>query len=145
MANVRSGFGQKGYWWCISNSFLRSKPLASKSPFWSRTVKYFFPPRLPKVGISKCSRLITLFKSFGSKRKRRLPSFLSTITRLLTQIVGSSVLAMILLCSIWSSFSFRRSCNPCGTRRGGCMTGSAPSCGTDQTWYNLCVLKVGRW
>ena len=33
MANVRSRIGQKGYWGCISNSFFRSKALASKSPF----------------------------------------------------------------------------------------------------------------
>ena len=74
------------------------------------------------VFMGKCSRLITLFKSLGSKQ---ILSFLgvSTMTMLFTQSVGSSYFLITPSFSILWSSSLTRSWSATGTFLGACTTG----------------------
>ena len=91
------------------------------------TVKIFFPCNWlctsDGVGIWYLSRLIALFKGLGSRHIRNDPFRFSVITRLCTQSVGLSTLAIISSSSSLAIVSFSWSYFAYGSFRGAWMTG----------------------
>ena len=102
------------------------------------TVKTFLPLSLLDMvsidGGLKYSRLIALLRSFGSRQRRKDPSFFSTITRLLTQSLGLSDLLITPVFSSLASVSFSFGIRLRGTFLGGWIFGCASS--FISMWYS---------